>query len=192
MPVTVALSGERTSFEREISEDTVPKVTEIVVDYAIDEESNGNDDSLIASLSGDWISLERQISRPAGARLIEVSMAEGKSKADDASLADNEEGALPASFFKRLTSRQEAFVKILLEADDWMLNEDIRQKMGDEYGLSSSEGQAIAGILSGFTRKYGKDFRTSLVENRWAGNQVKYRLNRDEGFEEELRAGLDG
>lgn len=63
--------------------------------------------------------------------------------------------------------------------------------MDKDYGLSSGGGQAISGILSGFTRKYGKDFTNSLVESRWTGSQIEYRLNTDTGYKNELLERLD-
>ncbi len=99
--------------------------------------------------------------------------------------------SLPDSFFRRLTNRQEAFIRILLDRSDWMLNEDIRQQMEDEYDLSTGGGQAISGILSGFTRKYSKDFTYSLVDYQWVGDQMQYRLHPDSGYIDELRERLE-
>lgn len=184
MAVNLTISGEGISFERELPVGEAPRV----MDIAVNEEAD--DGGLSLTMSGEGISFERSISQSAGVQIIEAALLN-----DDGSSGEDSKGPagddLPESFFNRLTSRQEAFVRILLKADDWMLNEDIRQKMEEEYGLSSKGGQAIAGILSGFTRKYGKDFRKGLVDARWTGDQVKYRLNRDSGWEDELRAGLD-
>jgi uncharacterized protein with ParB-like and HNH nuclease domain len=131
--------------------------------------------------------------------IIEFALGEWEVKLSESKSGNstNREGAgepaydsLPDNFFRRLTNRQEAFIRILLEADGWVLNEDIRQKMEEEYNLSSGGGQAMAGILSGFTRKYNKDFRDRLIANQWAGSQVKYRLNPESEFEAELRERL--
>lgn len=188
MTVTVTVSGEGISFEREISESTAPQIMETAMDEDMEDGK-----VVTVSLSGEGMSFERETSELVGLQVMEVSITNGSREVTtSASEGDTEEqSGLPDSFFNRLTDRQEAFVRILLEADDWMLNEDIRQKMEEEYGLSSGGGQAIAGILSGFTRKYGKDFSDSLVENRWTGDQVKYRLNRDSDYEKELREGLN-
>lgn len=97
---------------------------------------------------------------------------------------------LPGSFFRRLTNRQEAFVRILLEEDDWIVNEAIRDRMEDQFGISSGGGQAMSGILAGFTRKYSKDFTNTLIDSRWTGTQVEYRINHDSGFVEELKERL--
>jgi hypothetical protein len=72
-----------------------------------------------------------------------------------------------------------------------MLNEDIRQQMVDEYDLSTSGGQALSGILSGFTRKYSKDFTYSLVDYQWVGDQIQYRLHPASGYIDELRERLE-
>ena len=104
---------------------------------------------------------------------------------------DVEYDSLPDSFFRRLTNRQEAFIRILLDRGDWMLNEDIRQQMEDEYDLSTGGGQAISGILSGFTRKYSKNFTYSLVDYQWVGDQMQYRLNTESGYIDELRDRLE-
>jgi hypothetical protein len=103
---------------------------------------------------------------------------------------DVEYDSIPDNFFRRLTNRQEAFIRILLDRGDWMLSEDIHRRLEDEYGLSTGGGQAISGILSGFTRNYNKDFTDTLVDGRWTGNQMEYRLNTDSGYMDKLREGL--
>lgn len=121
---------------------------------------------------------------------VQASEEESRAPAGSDEAGESAYDRLPDNFFRRLTNRQEAFIRILLEADDWVLNADIRQKMEDEYDLSSGGGQAMAGILSGFTRKYDKHFTWTLLDNQWTGNQVKYRLNPESGFESELRERL--
>jgi hypothetical protein len=107
------------------------------------------------------------------------------------SSGDTEYDSLPDNFFRRLTNRQEAVVRILLDEGDWMLNEDIRERMEDEYDLSTSGGTAMSGILAGFTRKYSKNFTYSLIDYEWLGDQMQYRLHLDSGFIEELRERFD-
>lgn len=127
--------------------------------------------------------------------LEEWSISANPQPMDDSSASStpdhNEYDTLPDSFFRRLTNRQEAFVRILLDEEDWMLNEDIRTRMEDEYGLSTGGGQAISGILAGFTRKYSKNFTYSLVDYEWLGDQMEYRLHPDSGYIEELRGRFD-
>ncbi len=103
---------------------------------------------------------------------------------------DVEYDSLPDSFFRRLTNRQEAFIRILLDNGGWMLNEDVRQRMEDEYDLATGGGQAISGILSGFTRKYSKKFTYRLIDYEWMGDQMQYSLNPESGYLDELRERL--
>jgi hypothetical protein len=72
-----------------------------------------------------------------------------------------------------------------------MMNEDVRQRMEDEYGLATGGGQAISGILSGFTRKYSEDFTYRLIDYEWMGDQMQYRLYPDSGYIDELRKRLE-
>ena len=109
----------------------------------------------------------------------------GTSEESDVGYAD-----LPDSFFRRLTNRQEAFIRVLLEEDDWLVNQEIRQRMEDEYDLSSGGSRAVSGIISGFTRKYSNEFTWNLVSYRTTGRGTEYRLNPDSGYLEELRERL--
>jgi hypothetical protein len=94
---------------------------------------------------------------------------------------------LPASFFRRLTERQEAVVRILLEDGGTLLNTEIRQRMEDEYGLATGGGQALGRVLAGLTTKYGKHFTKRLILDEWTGEQVQYQLNPESGYVGELR-----
>lgn len=98
--------------------------------------------------------------------------------------------SLPDSFFRRLTKRQEVFIRILLESGDWMRSKGIRQRMADEYDLSSGGSRAVTGIISGWTRKYSSDFTWNLIHHRSADNRSEYRLNPDSDYIEELRERL--
>ena len=98
--------------------------------------------------------------------------------------------SLPDSFFRRLTNRQEAFIRVLLEEDGWVVNQEIPQRMKDEYGVSSGGNKAMAGILAGFTRKYSRKFTWNLFDYRTAGRGGEYRLNPDSGYLDELRERL--
>lgn len=147
------------------------------------------------TLSGEGISFEREISERTALRVMEVSMNDGEigeQPPQEAAGETSEEASgrftdLPNDFFDRLTDRQEAYVRVLLDADDWVTNEDIRTRMEEEYGLSTGGPQGISGIRSGITRKYGDEF--DLDEQHWRGNQNEYRLNPD--HIEELRENLD-
>jgi Protein of unknown function (DUF1524). len=103
---------------------------------------------------------------------------------------NSEHDNLPDSFFRRLTTRQEAFIRILLDREDWITSDDIRQQMLDEYDLSSGGSRAVAGVLSGFTRKYSNDFTWNLIDYRTTGSGSEYRLNPDSGYLKGLRERL--
>ncbi|ELZ20833.1 hypothetical protein C475_19578 [Halosimplex carlsbadense 2-9-1] len=107
---------------------------------------------------------------------------EGSESSNGSEEATEEYKTLPDSFFSRITQRQKAYVEILLEADGWLSNEEIRRQLEDDYDLNCGGPQAISGIRSGFTRKYGKGF--SVDERDWMGDQNQYRLN--EQYREEI------
>lgn len=101
--------------------------------------------------------------------------------------------SLPDNFAEVLTDRQEALIYILLDEDGWILNEEIRQRMEDEYGLATKGGTSMAGIVGGLTNRYSEEFTWAplgLLDWRWADNQIEYRLNPGGRFEEELRERL--
>jgi len=154
MTVTMKLGGEGIEVEREISEAKAVRIMGIVVD----EESTEVPEEGSQELSGNSESSE------------------------DFAESREEYETLPDSFFSRLTRRQKAYVEILLEAGDWLSNEEIRQRLEDDYDLSCGGPQAISGIRSGFTRKYGKGF--SVDERDWMGDQNQYQLN--EQYREEI------
>jgi hypothetical protein len=146
--------------------------------------------TVTANLDGEGIAIEREISEAKAARIMSIIFDnedtepsesvsrefENESKSsEDSAEAREEYETLPDSFFNRLTRRQKAYVEILLEASDWLSNEEIRQRLEDDYDLNCGGPQAISGIRSGFTRKYGKGF--SVDERDWMGDQNQYRLN---------------
>jgi len=100
---------------------------------------------------------------------------------------------LPDNFVDVLTERQEALLRILLDEDDWILNEDIRQRMEDEYGLATKGGTSMAGIVGGLTNRYSEEFTwapSGLLDWRLADNQNEYRLNPDGRFRKDLQERL--
>lgn len=136
--------------------------------------------SVTAKLDGEGIEVERKISERKALKILEIIFEDedrNDNEEDLESRARTEEEfeTLPDSFFSRLTDRQEAYVRILLEAEDWVSNEEVRRRLEEDFGLNSGGPQAIAGIRSGFTRKYGKGF--SIDERDWMGDQNQYRLN---------------
>lgn len=190
MSPTVSITGEGISIEREISEDTAPRLIETAMGSGAP-----NEGAVTVTLSGEGMSFEREVTEQVATDTIEIAIQNGSPEGQDVS-EDNEDEAephdydgLPDDFFSRLTSKQEALIKVLMEGDGWMLNGEIRQKMEDEYEESVDRGPAMAGILAGLSRKYGTNFRRDLINGSWAGDEVKLRLNRD--YEEELREGLD-
>lgn len=150
--------------------------------------------TVTAQLDGEGIAVEREVSEAKALRIMQIILededdvltvevaqehGEGSENADE---ARQEYETLPDSFFSRLTDRQEAYVRILFEASDWVSNEEVRWQLEEDYDLNSGGPQAIAGIRSGFTRKYGDGF--SIDEQDWMGDQNQYRLN--EQYREEI------
>lgn len=136
--------------------------------------------SVTAKLDGEGIEVEREISERKALKVLEIIFEDEDRNGNGEGLerhggAEEEFETLPDSFFSRLTNRQEAYVRILLEAEGWVSNEEVRRRLEEDFGLNSGGPQAIAGIRSGFTRKYGKRF--SIDERDWMGDQNQYRLN---------------
>ena len=136
--------------------------------------------SVTAKLDGEGIEVEREISERKALKILEIIFEDedrndNREDLERRARAEEEFETLPESFFSRLTNRQEAYVRILLEAEDWVSNEEVRRRLEEDFGLNSGGPQAIAGIRSGFTRKYGKGF--SIDERDWMGDQNQYRLN---------------
>lgn len=156
--------------------------------------------TVTANLDGEGIAVEREISEAKAARIMGIIFdgenAEGAAESpqecsEDSESGENSHGSteaeeeyemLPDSFFSRLTQRQKAYVEILLEAGDWVSNEEIRRQLEEDYGLSCGGPQVMSGIRSGFTRKYGNNF--SIDERDWMGEQNQYRLNQQ--YREEI------
>jgi hypothetical protein len=145
------------------------------------------------TITGEGMSFEREIPESAAMKVLNVVMDNGTSRgsaevnreAEGSATTDN--SALPSNFFNRLSNGQEAFVRVLLNDGGWVTSEEIRQRMEAEYGHSADAPQAISGIRSGFTRKYGDDF--DLIIRNWMGRQNEYKLN--EQYSEELAEGLE-
>ncbi|PSP37982.1 hypothetical protein BRC71_08400 [Halobacteriales archaeon QH_7_65_31] len=158
--------------------------------------------TVTAKLDGEGIEVEREISEAKAVRIMEIifddenakvseedsqELGESSYSSEDSPKPEEEYETLPDSFFSRLTRRQKAYVEILLEAGDWVSNEEIRRRLEDNYDLSCGGPQAISGIRSGFTRKYGKEF--NVDERDWMGDQNQYRLN--EQYREEIEEHWD-
>ena len=158
--------------------------------------------TVTVKLDGEGIAVEREIPEAKAVRIMGIIFDDKNTKTsrEDAqeftAASENSEKStevkedyetLPESFFSRLTRRQKAYVEILLEADDWLSNEEIRQQLENDYDLNCGGPQAISGIRSGFTRKYGKEF--SVDERDWMGDQNQYRLN--DQYREEIAENWD-
>lgn len=97
---------------------------------------------------------------------------------------------LPRDFFERLTEKQEILLKILLEADDeWIRGVEIRQIMRDEYDMDVPRSTgATTGIISGFTRKYDREFRDNVVAGRWVDESRQHAEHKiGEKYKEQIR-----
>jgi hypothetical protein len=155
--------------------------------------------TVTVTIEGEGISFERQVDESTALQIMKISLdggsvraATGDKPADTAEPSDKEavdaDGGLPSNFFTRLSTKQEAFVRVLLEDAGWVSNEEVRERMQDDYGVETSGPQAIAGVRAGFTRKYGDEF--DLDQRRWRDElgQNQYRLNLD--YSDELEDGL--
>lgn len=143
------------------------------------------------SLSGDGIEFERDVSEQTALDIMELSMTDGETDESDGDCDAVEPDHLPSNFFNRLSSKQEALVKVLLDADGQITSTELRERMHDEHGVETGGGRALAGILAGLTRKYGDEF--DLVDVNWGDGEGLYRLNPDrDGYLDELEAQFSG
>lgn len=137
--------------------------------------------TITVTLSGDGIDFEREVSEAQAADIVSIALKgesalnhtpdDGVDDSDDSEVASE----LPESFVSRLSRKQEAYVRTLLDADEWLTNEGVRERMADERDVETGGPQSISGIRAGFTRKYGDQF--DIDEQRWTGEQNEYRLN---------------
>ncbi|MFD1589279.1 hypothetical protein ACFR9U_20065 [Halorientalis brevis] len=189
MAPTVSVTGDGISVEREVSEQTAPPIIQAAMSPGTSEH-----EEVTVNVSGEGMSFERVISEDVATDVIEMAIKNGhqtqEGSEEEGETSDTEEfDGLPNDFFSRLTDRQEAMIKVLLENKGWVLNGELRRQMGEQYDEAIESGPALSGVLAGLSRKHGKDFRNDLIEGSWTGDEVKFRLNRD--YEEELREELD-
>lgn len=178
------IDGEWISVERGVTDEVGQDIISMAVSTADDD---GNRVSL--SVTGDESSYTGTLSESQIPDYIELVTQE---EVDE----DTNDGALPEGFFDRLTTRQRAFLEIILDRDEPVTGPDIRDEMRTEYDIDVADsGSGTAGIISGFTRKYGKEFRGDLI-----GGTVSH--HNDEGsrvfehwiedkYEDELRDYFD-
>ena len=99
-------------------------------------------------------------------------------------------GHVPSDFFDRLTDKQEAFLRILWAEGDWVPTDEILRRMENEHALSTNGSGTMSGLLSGLTQKHTAEYRRSIIDANWAGDQYRFRLNLDpeqrDVFAEEL------
>jgi hypothetical protein len=145
------------------------------------------------NLSGEGIEFEREISEDAAIEIMQLSISDGRSdvegSVEDADGSNVDAEALPDDFFRRLSSKQRAMLTVLAESKDPVTSTELRQRMDEEYDVETSGGRALAGILAGFTRKYGADFE--LVSIDWGDGEGHYQLNPNRpGYVEEIESRL--
>ena len=149
--------------------------------------------SITVTLSGDGIDFEREISEAQAADIVGIALKGELDSAESPSVdeggSENSEAAseLPESFVSRLSRKQEAYVRTLLDADEWLTNAAVRERMADDSDVETGGPQSISGIRAGFTRKYGDEF--DIDEQRWTGEQNEYRLN--PAYADDLASELD-
>lgn len=140
------------------------------------------------NLSGEGIEFEREVSESAALRIMEISMSNGATAdderegqagrgAEESTGAAGDEGTLPNNFFSRLSAKQEALLRVLNDAEEPISSSEMQRRMEAEYDETVGGGRGVAGILQGFTKKYGDEFKIITIE--WGGNEGYYQLNPD-------------
>lgn len=134
------------------------------------------------SISGEGIEFERDVSEQTALRIMERAIGDGAdadhlTDSESTESADTEPDVLPDNFFNRLSTKQEALIRVLHGADEPLTSTELRRRMEDDHDVSVGGGRGIAGILAGFTRKYDDDF--SLVQVDWGDGEGIYQLNQD-------------
>lgn len=174
-----SLESEWISVERSVSDKTGQDIINLAV-----ENMNSTSD-LLLSVDGEESSFNGKLTKSQLPRFIEIV-------SQDATSNDTEQDTLPDDFFDRLSKRQLIFLKILLDHGESVTGPKIREEMRNEYNQEVSDsGSGTAGIISGFTRKYGRQFRKNLVVGQVShhndeGSRVFEHWIGDK-YEEELR-----
>lgn len=143
------------------------------------------------NLSGKGIEFEREVSETTAIKIMQLSITDGEDERSEVVAETDalpiDTGTLPDDFFVRLSSKQEVMLRILAEAEEPLTSTELRRRMEDEYDVETGGGRALAGILAGFTRKYGDDFE--VVSIKWGDGEGLYQLNPDRpGYVEEIEA----
>ncbi|QLG62030.1 hypothetical protein [Halorarum salinum] len=163
MTVTVTISGEGIEFEREITENTAVQLMQLTINNGA--AGNGtSEEALTDTAATEPTDADDEHTAPTDA-------------SDDTDADQQEPEALPSNFFRRLSTKQEAMIKVLLDADGQLTSSELRQQMEEDHGVETGGGRALAGIIAGLTRKYGNDFE--LIDVQWGDDQGLYQLNPD-------------
>lgn len=149
------------------------------------------------TLSGEGIEFEREVSESIAISIMQLAITDGDAEgaADEAVPEPSREptspDSLPEDFFVRLSSKQEAMLRVLVQADEPLTSTELRRRMADEHDVETRGGRALAGIIAGFTRKYGDDFAVLTVD--WGDGEGLYQLNADRPeYVEEIEDRLSG
>ena len=137
-------------------------------------------------LSGEGIEFKREISGSEALRIMELSMSNGDTadevqveqeneEAEEQTEAEDDRSSLPNNFFSRLSSKQEALIHVLSDAEEPISSTELQRRMKEEHDETVGGGRGVAGLLQGFTKKHGGDF--DLVKINWDGNEGYYLLN---------------
>ncbi|AEN07756.1 hypothetical protein Halar_0514 (plasmid) [halophilic archaeon DL31] len=169
MSVQMKVMGEGISVNRGVSEGTALQIMEI----ALDDGANAEEETMTVSLEGDGIGLNRDISETTGVELIDLGVHNGNrsiTESDSEESEAQERDRLPEDFFDRLTEKQRVMIEILLKNDEeWMRGKEIRQAMREHYGMDVPDGgRATAGVIAGLTRKYDEELRRDVIDGQWA------------------------
>ena len=149
--------------------------------------------SIVVTLSGEGIDFEREVSEAQAADIVTIALkgklGENGPENDESTDSTDSEAVskLPESFISRLSRKQEAYVRTLLDADEWLTNASVRERMAEQCDVETGGPQSISGIRAGFTRKYGDE--SDIDEQRWTGEQNEYRLN--PAYADDLASELD-
>jgi len=99
-------------------------------------------------------------------------------------------GYFPPDFFDRLSNKQEAMFRVLYEAKQPLVTDELIHRMEEKYGERVGGSSGLSGILAGLTSKHSKEFRHSIMPANWVGDQYEWRLTLDADqeqiFEENL------
>ena len=114
-------------------------------------------------------------------QLIEFTLAEWSitpptTETSTSNVEGDFDGYVPAGFFDQLTRKQEAFVRILWDADEPVGTSEILRQMEEDYNLETKGSSTSSGLLAGMTRKFPSGYRRSIMTADWAGTEYEFSL----------------